>query len=31
VRGLGYEQVEVKVRPPVRPAAPPAAVEDHVK
>ncbi len=31
VRGLGYEQVEVKVRPPVRPSAPPAAVEDHVK
>jgi len=31
VRGLGYEQVEVKVRPPVRPSAPPPASEDHVK
>lgn len=31
VRGLGYSQVEVKVRPPVRSAAAPAAVEDHVK
>ncbi|HYQ27085.1 MAG TPA: DUF4230 domain-containing protein [Polyangiaceae bacterium] len=31
VRGLGYSQVEVSVRPPVRPSAAPAADEDHVK
>jgi hypothetical protein len=31
VRGLGYSQVEVKVRPPVRPTAPRAAAPNHVK
>ena len=31
VRGLGYSQVEVSVRPPVRPSAAPAADEVHVK